>query len=195
MRITGLPTVRDHRGAPRLSCHHALPEPIGGEFCAQPGAERPEPPTRLTRRAATARGSRPGGVLSTPLRRSRMATGIKRIASPKCPDRTIRRRLKAWAALGTGQQLHALTLRAYDQMIGLELRDVTVAGCIPRRPAAGSAPDRPGRSAQRRPETPGDHRGLRHPARDHQRLRPPPRSPAAGPHHARRRDTAQRRAA
>ena len=41
--------------------------------------------------------------------------------------------LKAWAALGTGQQLHALALRAYDQMIGLELRDVAVGGCIPRR--------------------------------------------------------------
>lgn len=181
---------------PRV-CHAIMPCRSRSGASSAPS---PVPSARSPRRGSPAglpppAGPRPGGVLSTPLRRSRMATGIKRIAGPKCPDRTIRRRLKAWAALGTGQQLHALTLRAYDQMIGLELRDVAVAGCIPRRPAAGSALDRPGRPAQRRPETPGDHRGLRHPARDHQRLRPPPRSPAAGPHHARRRDTAQRRAA
>jgi hypothetical protein len=36
-------------------------------------------------------------------------------------DRTIHRRLKTWAALGIGEQVHALALRAYDQMIGLEL--------------------------------------------------------------------------
>ena len=38
-------------------------------------------------------------------------SGYERIASPGCSDRTIRRRLKAWAALGIGEQVHALALR------------------------------------------------------------------------------------
>ena len=70
-------------------------------------------------------------------------SGYERIASPGCSDRTIRRRLKAWAALGIGEQVHALALRAYDQMIGLELEDVAV-GASPRRRVAGSGLGRPG---------------------------------------------------
>ena len=64
-------------------------------------------------------------------------SGYERIASPGCSDRTIRRRLKAWAALGIGEQVHALALRAYDQMIGLELGDVAVDGCITKAPCGG----------------------------------------------------------
>ena len=64
-------------------------------------------------------------------------SGYERIASPGCSDRTIRRRLKAWAALGIGEQVHALALRAYDQMIGLELGDVAVEGCITKAPCGG----------------------------------------------------------
>jgi hypothetical protein len=64
-------------------------------------------------------------------------SGYERIATAGCSDRTIRRRLKAWAALGIGEQIHALTLRAYDQMIGLELGDVAVDGCITKAPCGG----------------------------------------------------------
>jgi len=64
-------------------------------------------------------------------------SGYERIATPGCSDRTIRRRLKAWAALGIGEQMHALALAAYDQMIGLELADVAVDGCITRAPCGG----------------------------------------------------------
>jgi hypothetical protein len=35
---------------------------------------------------------------------------------------------------GIGAQVHALALRAYDQMIGLELGDVAVDGCITKAP-------------------------------------------------------------
>src|SRR5436190_9781988 len=48
-------------------------------------------------------------------------TGYERIASPGCSDRTIRRRLKEWADLGLAEDLHTLTLQAYDRMIGLDL--------------------------------------------------------------------------
>jgi hypothetical protein len=61
-------------------------------------------------------------------------SGYERVATVGCSDRTIRRRLKTWAAAGIAQQVHALALRAYDQMIGLELGDVAVDGCITKAP-------------------------------------------------------------
>src|SRR3954471_18862377 len=48
-------------------------------------------------------------------------SGYERIATRACSDRTIRRRLKAWATAGLGQKVHALALVAYDRMIGLAL--------------------------------------------------------------------------
>jgi len=64
-------------------------------------------------------------------------SGYERIATPGCSDRTIRRRLKQWAAWGLGQALHAAALRAYDQVIGLELADVAVDGCMTKAPCGG----------------------------------------------------------
>ncbi|MCW2905822.1 MAG: hypothetical protein JWL68_611, partial [Actinomycetia bacterium] len=99
-----------------------LLEPIWVEFCALLAVSA-RTSIRLTRWAAIAalvHGS-----------------GYVRIASPGCSDRTIRRCLKAWAALGIGEQMHALALRAYDQMIGLELQDVAVDGCITKAPCGG----------------------------------------------------------
>ena len=57
-------------------------------------------------------------------------SGYERIATQGCSDRTIRRRLHEWAAAGLAEQLHTLALQAYDRMIGLELEDVAVDGCI-----------------------------------------------------------------
>jgi hypothetical protein len=37
-------------------------------------------------------------------------SGYERIATPGCSDRTIRRRLAEWAALGLGAALHAAAL-------------------------------------------------------------------------------------
>lgn len=39
-------------------------------------------------------------------------SGDERIATPGCSDRTIRRRLDEWAALGLAEQVHRLTLEA-----------------------------------------------------------------------------------
>src|SRR5207247_10469342 len=64
-------------------------------------------------------------------------SGDARMATAGAAARTIRRRLKAWAALGIGEQVHALALRACDQMIGLELGDVAVDGCITKAPCGG----------------------------------------------------------
>jgi hypothetical protein len=69
-------------------------------------------------------------------------SGYERIASPGCSDATIRRRLKEWAAAGVSEQVHTLALRAYDRMIGLELDDLAVDGCVTKAPGGGEAAGR-----------------------------------------------------
>ena len=69
-------------------------------------------------------------------------SGYERIASAGCSDATIRRRLKEWAALGVSEQVHTLALQAYDRMIGLELDDLAVDGCITKAPSGGEAAGR-----------------------------------------------------
>jgi transposase len=69
-------------------------------------------------------------------------SGYERIASPACSDRTIRRRLRAWAEAGLMVKLHALVLAQYDRMIGLELGDVAVDGCITKAPGGGECAGR-----------------------------------------------------
>ena len=69
-------------------------------------------------------------------------SGYERIASAGCSDATIRRRLKEWAAAGVSEQVHALALRAYDRMIGLDLDDLAVDGCITKAPGGGEAAGR-----------------------------------------------------
>ena len=41
---------------------------------------------------------------------------------------------------GLGEALHAAALRAYDQIIGLELGDIAVDGCMTKAPCGGSEP-------------------------------------------------------
>ena len=64
-------------------------------------------------------------------------SGYERIATPGCSDRTIRRRVAQWAEWGLAGELHAAALRAYDQVIGLELGDVPVDGCMTKAPCGG----------------------------------------------------------
>ena len=69
-------------------------------------------------------------------------SGYERIASPGCSDGTIRRRLKEWAAAGLSEQVHALALEAYDRMLGLDLEDLAVDGCITKAPSGGEVAGR-----------------------------------------------------
>ena len=69
-------------------------------------------------------------------------SGDERIASPGCSDGTIRRRLKEWATVGLSEQVHTLALRAYDRMIGLELDDLAVDGCVTKAPGGGEVAGR-----------------------------------------------------
>jgi hypothetical protein len=113
-----------------------LLEPVWGEFCALIGGERPpfDPAHPL---GCHRRRVRDRVVFEHVVAALVHGSGYERVASPGCSDRTIRRRLKAWAAAGIGAQVHALALRAYDQMIGLELGDVAVDGCITKAPGGG----------------------------------------------------------
>jgi hypothetical protein len=64
-------------------------------------------------------------------------SGYERVASPDCSDRTIRRRVREWADAGLAQELHLLVLAQYDRLIGIELEDVAVDGCITKVPCGG----------------------------------------------------------
>jgi len=70
-------------------------------------------------------------------------SGYERIATPGCSDRTIRRRLKTWASAGLTETLHTLVLAQYDRLIGLDLGDLSVDGCITKAPGGGEKAGRP----------------------------------------------------
>ena len=73
-------------------------------------------------------------------------SGYERIAAPGCSDRTIRRRLLDWAEREVGVELLKAALAAYNQMIGLDLDDLSSDGSITNRPAEGNFGSIPGRS-------------------------------------------------
>jgi len=64
-------------------------------------------------------------------------SGYERIATPACSDRTIRRRVQAWAETGLAETLHGLVIEQYDRLIGLELDDLAVDGCVTKAPCGG----------------------------------------------------------
>ncbi len=69
-------------------------------------------------------------------------SGYERITRPGCSDRTIRRRVAEWAQLGLMEQVHTLALAAYDRMIGLDLEELAVGGCITKAPCGGEVAGR-----------------------------------------------------
>ena len=114
----------------------SLLEPAWVEFCAATGGDRPQfdpgHPLGCHRRRV------PGRVVFEHVVAALVhGSGYERIATAGCSDRTIRRRLAEWAAMGAAEALHAAALRAYDQVIGLELADVAVDGCLAKAPCGG----------------------------------------------------------
>lgn len=69
-------------------------------------------------------------------------SGYERIATLGCSDRTIRRRVNYWAQIGIAEKIHALALQAYDRMIGLQLDEFSVDGCITKAPGGGESAGR-----------------------------------------------------
>ena len=60
-----------------------------------------------------------------------------RIADEKCSASTLRRRRDEWIEAGVMDGLQQIVLGAYDRLIGLELADVSVDGCITKSPCGG----------------------------------------------------------
>jgi transposase len=65
-----------------------------------------------------------------------------RIADATCSATTLRRRRDEWIAAGVMDTLLDLVLAAYDRMIGLELADIAVDGCITKAPCGGEVAGR-----------------------------------------------------
>jgi transposase len=61
-----------------------------------------------------------------------------RIADETCSATTIRRRRDEWMEAALMDALEEIALGAYDRLIGLELLDVSVDGCITKAPCGGA---------------------------------------------------------
>jgi len=60
-----------------------------------------------------------------------------RIADESCSESTLRRRRNEWIEDGLMERLREISLEAYDRLIGLELADLAVDGCITKAPCGG----------------------------------------------------------
>jgi hypothetical protein len=69
-------------------------------------------------------------------------SGYERLATSGCSDRTMRRRRDEWADAGHGPALLRICLTAYDQIIGLDLDELAVDGCITKAPCGGEVAGR-----------------------------------------------------
>ena len=62
-----------------------------------------------------------------------------KIADASCSATTIRDRRDEWIAAGAFETLEQLCLEAYDRIVGLDLENLTVDGCIVKAPCGGEA--------------------------------------------------------
>ncbi len=60
-----------------------------------------------------------------------------RIADEECSATTLRRRRDEWIEAGAMEALEELALESYDRVVGLELADGAVDGCITKAPCGG----------------------------------------------------------
>lgn len=68
-----------------------------------------------------------------------LGVAYERIADSTCSATTIRNRRDEWITAGVFARLEQLCLEAYDRIVGLELSDLTVDGCIVKAPCGGEA--------------------------------------------------------
>ena len=68
--------------------------------------------------------------------------GYERIGDATCSASTLRRRRDEWTRLGIWDLLHLAALDAYEKMIGLDLADVCVDGCITKAACGGDVAGR-----------------------------------------------------
>src|SRR4051794_25522411 len=68
--------------------------------------------------------------------------GYEPIADASCSATTLRRRRDEWIRLGVWDRLRLAALDAYDKMIGLDLADLAVDGCLTKAPCGGECAGR-----------------------------------------------------
>ncbi len=66
-----------------------------------------------------------------------LGAAYNKIADSTCSATTIRTRRDEWIVAGVFQALEQLCLEAYDRIVGLDLENVTVDGCITKAPCGG----------------------------------------------------------
>jgi transposase len=64
----------------------------------------------------------------------------QRIADASCSESTLRRRRDEWIELGLMERLREICLEANDRLIGFELSEVAVDGCVTKAPCGGEKP-------------------------------------------------------
>lgn len=67
----------------------------------------------------------------------RFGCSYEAIADPSCSASTIRARRDEWIKQGIFAQLKQIALNAYDRIVGLELHDLAIDGCITKAPGGG----------------------------------------------------------
>src|SRR3954454_14826131 len=68
--------------------------------------------------------------------------GYERLGDACCSATTLRRRRDEWIAAGVFDALRRSVLAAYERLIGLDLTDVCVDGCITKAPGGGECAGR-----------------------------------------------------
>src|SRR4051812_6517710 len=112
-----------------------------------------------------------------------LGASYEKIADSTCSATTIRDRRDEWIDAGGFDRLEQLCLEAYDRVVGLEVADISVDGCVVKAPCGGEAA---GKSPVDRGKQ-GTKRSLlvdrgRNPAGLRDRPGQPARLPAAAPH-------------
>lgn len=68
-----------------------------------------------------------------------LGASYAKIADGTCSATTIRTRRDEWISAGLFTQLEQIALEAYDRIVGLDLGDLSVDGCIVKAPCGGEA--------------------------------------------------------
>jgi transposase len=66
-----------------------------------------------------------------------LGAAYERVADSGCSATTIRNRRDEWIEAGVFDALEQICLAAYDRIVGLELENLTVDGCIVKAPCGG----------------------------------------------------------
>lgn len=68
-----------------------------------------------------------------------LGAAYEKVADSTCSATTIRDRRDEWIGAGVFAELEQVCLDAYDRIVGLDLGDVIVDGCIVKAPCGGEA--------------------------------------------------------